>query len=94
MMHIKEFQEMMRRIYFDRDSERGAVGTHNWLVEEVDELEEAMKLGDEAALRDEFADVFAWLASLANVVNIDLERAALNKYRGKCPKCLQTPCCC
>lgn len=93
-MHIKEFQEMMRRIYFHRDSQRGAVGTFNWLVEEVDELEEAMRRGDEKALQNEFADVFAWLASLANVVNIDLEQAALQKYSGKCPKCLQTPCNC
>jgi len=45
-------------------------------------------------LQDEFADVLAWLASLANVVNVDLEAAALGKYRGKCPKCSQAPCNC
>ena len=94
MVHIKEFQEMMRQIYFHRDSERGAQGTFNWLVEEVDELREAMSQGDAKALRNEFADVLAWLASLANVVNIDLEEAALQKYSGKCPKCLQIPCNC
>jgi len=93
-MFIREFQNMMRRIYFHRDSERGAVGTYNWLVEEVNELGEAMKKDGEKALRDEFADVLAWLASLANVVNVDLESAALQKYNGKCPKCSQTPCNC
>ena len=93
-MHIKEFQEVMRQIYFHRDFQRGVAGTFNWLVEEVYELEEAMRQGDEKALQNEFADVFAWLASLANVVNIDLEQAALQKYSGKCPKCLQTPCNC
>ncbi len=93
-MHIKEFQEMMKRIYFHRDSKRGAAGTCNWLVEEIDELKEAMKLGNQKALRDEFADVVAWLASLANVAKIDLEEAALQKYNDKCPKCHQAPCSC
>jgi len=93
-VHVKEFQTMMKRIYFHRDSKRGAMGTYNWLVEEVGELGEAMKSGGEKALRDEFADVLAWLASLANVVKIDLESATLQKYDGRCPKCLQTPCNC
>jgi len=43
---------------------------------------------------DEFADVLAWLASLANVVGIDLEKAAMTKYDGKCPKCQKSPCQC
>ncbi len=42
----------------------------------------------------EFADVIAWLASLANVTGIDLERAALDKYPGTCPKCGHIPCQC
>jgi len=85
---------MMWRIYFHRDSKRGVTGTYNWLVEEVGELGEAMKKDGGKALRDEFADVLAWLASLANVVDVDLEAAALQKYGGKCPKCLQSPCNC
>ena len=93
-MHILEFQNMMRRIYFHRDSERGTVGTFNWLVEEVEELKEAIKEGDKMAIENEFADVLAWLASLANVVNIDLEKAAISKYDNNCPKCELTPCEC
>ena len=85
---------MMRRIYFHRDSERGTVGTFNWLVEEVEELREALKEGDKKAIENEFADVFAWLASLANVVNIDLEKAAISKYDNRCPKCGLIPCEC
>jgi len=84
----------MRRIYFHRDSERGTVGTFNWLVEEVDELREALKEGDKKAIENEFADIFAWLASLANVVNIDLEKAAISKYDNRCPKCGLIPCEC
>jgi len=85
---------MMWRIYFHRDSKRGAVGTYNWLVDEVKELGEALKADDKKAVEDEFADVIAWLASLANVVGVDLEKAALKKYDNKCPKCGQSPCRC
>jgi NTP pyrophosphatase (non-canonical NTP hydrolase) len=84
----------MRRIYFHRDFERGVAGTFDWLVDEVKELGEASKADDKKALENEFADVIAWLASLANVTNVDLEKAALNKYDNKCPKCGHSPCQC
>lgn len=93
-MHISEFQQMMRRLYFHRDSERGAAGTYDWLVDEVREVGDALDRGDKGELEKEFADVIAWLASLANVVNVDLERAALTKYNNKCPKCKRSPCQC
>jgi NTP pyrophosphatase (non-canonical NTP hydrolase) len=85
---------MMRRIYFHHDSQRGDVRTYKWLVEEVEELGEALGENDKKALEDEFADVFAWLASLANVVNVDLEKAATTKYKNECPKCQSKPCKC
>lgn len=85
---------MMRRIYFHRDSQRGEIETYKWLMDEVEELSEALRKNDKKALEDEFADVFAWLVSLANVVNVDLEKAATTKYNDKCPKCQRTPCEC
>jgi len=93
-MHIREFQEMMHRIYFHRDSKRGTEGTYDWLVDEVKELGDALKMNDKRALEDEFADVIAWLASLANIAKVDLEKATLNKYNNKCPKCKHSPCQC
>jgi NTP pyrophosphatase (non-canonical NTP hydrolase) len=93
-VHINEFQNMMKRIYFHRDSERGIDGTFDWLVDEVEELREALKENDTEAVEKEFADVLAWLASLANITNINLEKAALSKYDNKCPKCGQSPCEC
>ncbi len=94
-MQISEFQQMMRQLYFKRDCERGVEGTFNWLVNEVEELgEELRKRKDREATEKEFADVIAWLASLANVMGIDLERAAVNKYNFKCPKCQHSPCQC
>ncbi|HEY4675284.1 MAG TPA: MazG nucleotide pyrophosphohydrolase domain-containing protein [Candidatus Bathyarchaeia archaeon] len=93
-MHVHEFQQMMRRIYFHRDSERGIKGTYDWLVDEVKELGEALETTDKEALANEFADVIAWLASLANITDIDLEKAAIRKYADKCPKCGHSPCQC
>lgn len=93
-MHIHEFQDMMRRIYFHRDSKRGVKRTYDWLLEEVGELGAALKGRDVKAMEDEFADVIAWLSSLANVVEIDLERATLTKYDDTCPRCKKSPCEC
>ena len=93
-MQINEFQNMMKQLYLHRDSERGTDGTLDWLMDEVEELKEALKEDDTKAIENEFADVLAWLASLANIVNIDLEKAALSKYANKCPKCGLSPCDC
>ena len=85
----------MRQLYFKRDFERGINGTYNWLVNEVGELGEELQKGtNREATEKEFADVIAWLASLANIRGIDLEKAALKKYNFKCPKCQQSPCQC
>lgn len=85
---------MMRELYFHKDSKRGKEGTYEWLMDEVKELGDALRMEDKKALENEFADVVAWLASLANVVNVDLEKAALAKYAHKCPKCGKLPCQC
>ena len=93
-MHIRAFQELMRQLYFHRDTERGVKGTYEWLADELEELREALEGNDKEATEKEFADVIAWLASLANMTGIDLETAALKKYDGKCPKCQRAPCQC
>jgi len=93
-LHMSEFQKIMHQLYYHRDSKRGVEGTYDWLVSEVEELGEALKANDKKALEDEFADVIAWLASLANITGIDLEKAALDKYDNKCPKCRHSPCQC
>jgi NTP pyrophosphatase (non-canonical NTP hydrolase) len=93
-MQISEFQEMMKRLYFERDCARGTQGTFNWLVDEVQELGAELKGNDREETEKEFADVIAWLASLANIMGIDLEKATLAKYPNKCPKCDSSPCQC
>lgn len=84
----------MHRIYFQRDYERGATATYSRFLEEVEELGEALEKRNEEAMKEEFADVFAWLLSLANIFSVDLEMATLKKYTNKCPKCKQKPCEC
>ena len=93
-MEISEFQKMMRTLYIRPDKKRGVKGTFQWLKDEVEELGEALEETDKKALENEFADVIAWLSSLANLVDVDLEKAALSKYPYKCPRCLKMPCQC
>ena len=93
-IHIHEFQRMMQRIYFHRDNKRGIDGTINWLFEELMELKKAVEIGDQEAVENEFADVMAWLSSLANLKGVNLEKSVLKKYNDKCPKCRKTPCQC
>ena len=78
-MTIREFQDFIRRKYFERDSERGTPGTFLWFVEEVGELASALGGDDEKNKEEEFADVLAWLCTLANINGVDLERA-IEKY--------------
>ena len=99
-MGVKEFQELMKKLYLARDTKRGTWKTFSWFIEEIGELSEALRKAKEdpkhglKGLEEEFADVFAWLCSLANLVNVDLEKAINEKYPGKCLKCGNNPCSC
>ena len=64
------------------------------LMEEVGELAAALREGDRSATAAEFADVLAWLATIANVSGIDLERAVVEKYGSGCPGCGEMVCGC
>jgi NTP pyrophosphatase (non-canonical NTP hydrolase) len=92
-MEIADFQRTIEQIYFSRDSARGLDGTFRWFVEEVGELARAMRGGRRDALGEEFADVLAWLSTMASICGVQLEEAA-RKYEGGCPKCGKTPCQC
>ena len=93
-MRIGEFQKRIEDIYFERDSRRGLAGTHMWFCEEVGELTRALRRNDKAELEGEFADVFAWLATLASMSGVSLEQAIEKKYAKGCPRCKATPCAC
>jgi NTP pyrophosphatase (non-canonical NTP hydrolase) len=93
-MEIREFQEMIGRMYERRDRERGKEKTMLWIVEEVGELSQAVRRGKESEVGEELADVFAWLVSLANLYNIDLEEEVRRKYPGYCLRCGKAVCEC
>ncbi len=92
-MEIREFQLLIRDIYLDRDTRRGADKTFLWLLEEVGELTRAYRR-KERNLGQEMADVVAWLVSSANLLGIDLESEIRQKYPGVCPLCSSKPCTC
>jgi NTP pyrophosphatase (non-canonical NTP hydrolase) len=92
-MHLAELQDLMERTYGTRDRERGVPAAVAWLAEEVGELAQALRKGTVDAQRDEFADVLAWVATLANIAGIDLD-AALGRFADGCPKCGGIPCRC
>lgn len=91
---LREFQERMRALYGGKDAQRGPAGTFMYLVEEVGELAEACREPDRHDLPGEFADVLAWLASLANLHGVDLAAATTAKYPPACPGCGVSPCRC
>ena len=88
------FQERIEAIYFERDAARGIAGTTLWFVEEVGELVRAIRRGERDNLEEEFADVYAWLATLASLHGIDLDAIGRAKYGQGCPRCHNTPCAC
>lgn len=90
---IAEFQRLMRQTYGQRDRARGLERTFAWLVEEIGELSRALFRGEDMDRRVEFADVLAWLASLADQAGVDLAEAA-QRYVHGCPRCGRLPCSC
>jgi NTP pyrophosphatase (non-canonical NTP hydrolase) len=85
-MHISQFQELIAQKYEERDRKRGVPATFMWFVEEVGELATALASNGANNKADEFADVFAWLCTLANITSVDLEKACLDKYTGNSAK--------
>ena len=93
-MEIAQFQRLIADIYGARDRARGVPASFQWLVEEVGELAAAIRRGERENIEEEFADVAAWLVSLASMCDVDLERAVRTKYPGVCVKCGGIPCAC
>jgi NTP pyrophosphatase (non-canonical NTP hydrolase) len=91
---LGQLQQVIRDTYDAKDRRRGVAGTFMWFMEEVGELASALRAGTEEERAAEFADVLAWLATLANTVGVDLEAAVQAKYGSGCPGCRQVPCVC
>ena len=112
-MDLRDFQNLIRTMYYEKDVARGVSGTYMWLAEELGELAsdlrkvEQLRLAEdsdsdaktelasvEKNLKTEFADVIAWLATIANIVDVDLAEALAAKYGEGCPGCGNLVCDC
>ncbi len=91
---LADFQALIREMYLEKDRARGVDGTFMWLMEEVGELAAALRDGTHEERLGEFADVLAWLATIANVVGVDLAEAVHHKYGEGCPGCGNFVCSC
>ena len=91
---LTDFQLLIRKMYYEKDVARGVDGTFMWLMEEVGELAAALRSGTHEERLGEFADVIAWLATIANVAGVDLSEAVSRKYGTGCPGCRQFVCSC
>jgi NTP pyrophosphatase (non-canonical NTP hydrolase) len=81
-------------MYGEKDHRRGAEGTFLYFMEEVGELATALRSEPQENLEAEFADVLAWLATLANIRGVDLTAAVAKKYAAGCPGCGDLVCHC
>jgi len=88
---IRAFQQFIYDRYYPTDSARGTPGTFIWFMEEVGELASALgekerNREDRDNLVEEFADVLAWLCTLANINDVDLTEALQKYTEGTGPK--------
>jgi NTP pyrophosphatase (non-canonical NTP hydrolase) len=93
-MRIDDLQALINKMYSHKDRERGSAPTFLWLMEEVGELAAALREGTHEELSAEFADVVAWLVTLANINDVDLTKALEKKYGAGCPGCGLLVCTC
>ena len=91
---LGDFQRLIREMYYQKDVARGVDGTFMWLMEEVGELAAALRDGTSEQQAEEFADVLAWLTTLANIVDVDLSQSVVKKYGAGCPGCQKLVCSC
>ncbi len=94
-MHISEFQKVIEKTYGAKDRKRGVEATYLWFAEEAGELARAINgRSSRENLRHEFADVLAWLSTLASITGVDLQEVADERYGKGCPRCKAIPCKC
>jgi NTP pyrophosphatase (non-canonical NTP hydrolase) len=92
-MDLEELQRLMVATYGERDRTRGVPATVAWLTEELGELAQAVRKGTAEEQLHELGDVLAWLASLAEQLDLSLADAVA-RYADGCPRCHALPCAC
>jgi NTP pyrophosphatase (non-canonical NTP hydrolase) len=92
-VELDDFQRLIEATFGERDRARGVPSSVAWLAEEVGELAQSVRKGSHDQQVHEFADVLAWLTSLANQVGVNLSEA-VQRYAAGCPRCGSIPCAC
>ncbi len=95
-MNISDFQDLIKKLYYQKDLNRGVKSTFIWLIEEIGELATLLNSQniDKEEASEELADIIAWTVSIANLLEVDMEKALISKYPHKCKKCNSSPCKC
>ncbi len=93
-MTLRDLQALIEKMYSAKDRARGTPATFLWLCEEIGELAAALRDGSHEQKEAEFADVVAWLVTLANINDVDLTKALEAKYGTGCPGCGRLICTC
>ena len=95
-MKISDFQDLLKELYLQNDLNRGVHSTFIWLIEEIGELATLLNSIDidKKKVSEEIADIIAWTISIANILDVDIEKALSDKYPNKCKKCSSSPCIC
>jgi NTP pyrophosphatase (non-canonical NTP hydrolase) len=92
-MELGAVQTLMDATYGERDRSRGLPAAVAWLSEEVGELARAVRKGTRDEQLHELGDTLAWLASIANQLDLLLDDA-MARYAAGCPSCDAIPCRC
>lgn len=92
-MEIDTFQKIIEETYLKKDAKRGLSKTFMWFAEEVGELSRALRENNREEMKKEFADVLAWLFTLASLSGIRMKET-ISKYTDGCPVCKEIPCIC
>jgi len=95
-MKISDFQNLLKDLYLQNDLNRGVKSSFIWLIEEIGELATLLNSIDldKKKVSEEIADIIAWTISIANILDVDIEKALSDKYPNKCKKCSSSPCIC
>jgi len=93
-MTIDDLQTLIEKMYSNKDRQRGTPATFLWLCEEIGELAAVLREGTKEQKSSEFADVVAWLVTLANINDVNLTQALEKKYGKGCPGCGMLVCSC
>lgn len=102
---LKDWCSHLNKIYGPKNKEKGLENLLNRLFKEISELLSlSMRIPNMSTtasldeIEEEFAlelsDALAWTIAIANLLEVDLEKAVLNRYGQGCWKCHQIPCHC